>query len=473
MKRPATSSEAVVAGGLAHRHARALAGEGPDHDAGLLGSGREVAGPLTERQPDEVALGVREVPALLAQRGHDAGAFGDDAVDPLEQRGLPLERGHGGGLRDRGDPEREGAGPDGRRDRLRRHDVPDAEPGQPVGLGEGPHRDDVGAGAVEVDGVDRVVDADELAVGLVDDDHHVGGDLVEERLELGLADGGPGRVVGRADDDDLGAVGDRSGHRVEVVPGVGAERDLHRRRAGDGHRDRVGLERAPGVDDLVAGLAERLEQVVQHRDGAGPGRQVRGRDVELLGQGGVERRTAHVGVAVHRGGCGGGRLEHARERRVRVLVRGELVRRDARPGCRRLAGDVGRDAGDRRAYLRGAGLGSRHGGHPSRGRGAVLRGDGRVRKSGWERQEHGVICALTTSCARRVTRAGRPHAVRGDCHQQMSSPKPTEGTDHTRVGRSPLAVASARLPPPAPGRARDHAGHRARSASGSPSPSRW
>ena len=57
--------------------------------------------------------------------------------------------------------------------------------------------------------VDRVVHPHELEVGLVDHDDHGGGDLRDEGVELGLGDGGAGRVVGRAHDDDLRAVGDR------------------------------------------------------------------------------------------------------------------------------------------------------------------------------------------------------------------------------------------------------------------------
>ena len=74
-------------------------------------------------------------------------------------------------------------------------------------------------GAVEGQRVDPVVAADELPVGLVDDHHDVRRHPVEERLELGVADRRSGRVVGRADEHDPGALGDRGRHRVEVVPG--------------------------------------------------------------------------------------------------------------------------------------------------------------------------------------------------------------------------------------------------------------
>ena len=79
----------------------------------------------------------------------------------------------------------------------------------------------------------------------------------------------PGRVVRRAEHDRLGGRGDRRPHRLEIVHRARAQRHRHRGRAGDLHRDRVGLEAAPGVDHLVAGLADGLQQVIEHRHRAG------------------------------------------------------------------------------------------------------------------------------------------------------------------------------------------------------------
>ena len=79
------------------------------------------------------------------ERGDDPLPLLDDPVDPLEQGGLLAQRGDRGGLRDRGDPERQCAGPDRGGDLGRGDDVADAEAGQPVGLGEGAHGHDVGA----------------------------------------------------------------------------------------------------------------------------------------------------------------------------------------------------------------------------------------------------------------------------------------------------------------------------------------
>ena len=189
--------------------------------------------------------------------------------------------------------------------------VADPEAGQPVGLGEGPHHRDVGVLGGQRQAVDRVVLADELAVGLVDHDEHVVGHPPTNARSSASVTDGPGRVVRRTDDDDLGAVGDRLGHGVEVVPAVGVDRHLHRDRAGRGDRDRVGLEGAPGVDDLVAGVAERLEQVVEHGDRSGAGGQPLRGTPSRSDEGGVQRGVAHVGVAVHLRDRGLGRLHDA------------------------------------------------------------------------------------------------------------------------------------------------------------------
>ncbi len=184
------------------------------------------------------------------------GPLGDQRVHPLEQRGLGVERGDGRGLGDPGDTERQRHRAQRGGDRLLRHGVPDPEAGQPVGLGEGPEQHDVRVGAVRRDAVDLVVHPHELDVRLVDDDEHVLGHPRQERVEVGLGHRRPGRVVGRADHDAAGARPDRGDHRVEVVPAVRGHRHRHRGRGRRRDRDRVGLEGAPGVHHLVAGLAE-------------------------------------------------------------------------------------------------------------------------------------------------------------------------------------------------------------------------
>ena len=142
---------------------------------------------------------------------------------------------------------------------------------------------------------------------------------------------------------------------------VGQHRDPHHLRGGGGDRDRVGLEGAPREDHLVARVAERLHQLVDQADRPGRHRQVLDRHAEALAQGGVQRAGAHVRVAVHLVDRAPRRLDHPGQRRVGVLVRGELVRRHPGPDGRRLARDVRRDVEDV-----GARLGGSHGGQVSR-----------------------------------------------------------------------------------------------------------
>jgi hypothetical protein len=126
------------------------------------------------------------------------------------------------------------------------------------------------------------------------------------------------------------------------VPGVGGQRDLHRGRAGQLDGDRVGLEGAPGVDHLVTVGDRRLQQVVEQRDRPGPDREIAHRYAEAVRQRLEQVDGAHVRVPVHlRRGLGRGG-EHAGERRVRVLVTGQLVRRPAVGARGRTTGLVSR-----------------------------------------------------------------------------------------------------------------------------------
>ena len=148
--------------------------------------------------------------------------------------------------------------------------------------------------AVRAHAVDGVVHPHELAVGLVDDDEHVRGDLREEGVELGLGDGRPGRVVGGAHQHHPRPVGHGGGHRVEVVATVREHRHPTAAAAA-ADRDRVGLEGAPREDDLVAGIAERLHQLVDQADRPGGQGEVVGGDAELLRQRLVQRRAPMSG----------------------------------------------------------------------------------------------------------------------------------------------------------------------------------
>ncbi len=196
-----------------------------------------------------------------------------------------------------------------------------------------------------VEAVGDLLVADELDVRLVEDDEHVARHPLEEGLELLRVDRRPGGVVGRADEDEPGPGGDGARHGLEVVPGVERQRDLHRPRAAHLGDDRVRLERPPGVDDLVALVADRLHEVPEDRDAAGAGHHARGGHAEAVGDRADEPCAGHVGVAVHRRGGAGDGLDHRRQRRVRVLVRADLVDDVVTRGGCGAAGNVAGKAG--------------------------------------------------------------------------------------------------------------------------------
>ena len=130
------------------------------------------------------------------------------------------------------------------------------------------------------------------------------GHLRQERTDLAFGDGGAGRVVGGADQNQTGAVGDGCRHGVQVVRAVGQVRHLHAASAHNADEDRVCLEGAPGVDDFVLhavsiDAGEGFEDLVERAEASGAGDDVVSVHAEpcgeLLAQGGGER----VGVAVH------------------------------------------------------------------------------------------------------------------------------------------------------------------------------
>ncbi len=98
--------------------------------------------------------------------------------------------------------------------------------------------------------VERVV----LAVGLVEQDADVLGDLGDELGDVGQGDRGRRGVVGVADDHQPRRGGDLGQHCVEVVLLGIVERHLDLRGAGRGGQMRVDAERGPRVDQLGARL---------------------------------------------------------------------------------------------------------------------------------------------------------------------------------------------------------------------------
>ncbi len=109
----------------------------------------------------------------VAQPGRDPVPFVHQALYPFYNLTEVLQRCHGRCFGDLGDRERRGGDAQVLRELGLGHAVPNAQPGEAVGLGEGPQDNDVGVLPVHFDAVDGVLVADELLVGLVDDHHDV------------------------------------------------------------------------------------------------------------------------------------------------------------------------------------------------------------------------------------------------------------------------------------------------------------
>jgi hypothetical protein len=184
----------------------------------------------------------------------------------------------------------------------------------------------------------------ELDVRLVDHHHEVCGQPVEQRHHVVVRERGPGRVVGSAEQQHTRVRGHRSGESLQVVHRTGSEGHRTGRRAGELHRDRVRLEAPPGVDHLVAGFTQGVQQVVQHRHRPGAERDPLRAHVQPRRHGRRECGVAHVRIAVHLRTGLNGRSQHLRQRRIGILVARQLVRRPRlSPGSRRLpCGRAGR-----------------------------------------------------------------------------------------------------------------------------------
>lgn len=150
------------------------------------------------------------------------------------------------------------------------HGVSDTRPREAVRLGEGAQHDDVRVPRRDhTAAVDGAGLRDELGVGLVEDHEHIARHAGEERVERVLRDDGTGRIVRTADDDHARPVGDGIRHRIEVMTACGVVGHRGRPRAGDRGESGVGLERAPREEDLVAGAARGLGELVQDRHRSG------------------------------------------------------------------------------------------------------------------------------------------------------------------------------------------------------------
>ena len=201
--------------------------------------------------------------------------------------------------------------------------VADAQPAQPVDLGEGAQHDDVLVGGLELQSVLAVGRRHELVVGLVDHDQHVTGDGLDQPCDLGHRDVGTGRVVGVAHDDHLGARRDRGDHRLEIVREID-QRYGHRRRLVQGADVPEDDERRIGEHDLVALLQQCVSEEHEELAGAVADRHLRGVTIEVGGQRRAQVGGVTVWVPVEFVEPADDRLFDLVEGRQRELVGGQL-----------------------------------------------------------------------------------------------------------------------------------------------------
>src|SRR6202030_3787434 len=148
--------------------------------------------------------------------------------------------------------------------------------------------------------------ADVFDVGLVDRDQDVRRHRFDEAGQGVRSDHRRGGVVGGADEDQPGPVGDQGEHRRQVECVVG-ERDLDCGGAGEADLQRVDLEAAPAEQHLVAGGGADLDELLtQAHRSAADGDVLRAptagaadpSGVQVFGQGRFEVGAAVVRVAV-------------------------------------------------------------------------------------------------------------------------------------------------------------------------------
>ena len=129
-----------------------------------------------------------------------------------------------------------------------------------------------------------------------------------------------GRVVGGTQEDKSGAVGDRGGHRVEVVTQILRQRHRDRGGPGDLGQDWVGLEGPPRKDNLVTSAGEGMHELAGYLRRSSPHRHLAHVDAEVTGDTGAYFLGTHRRVTVEpRQGARDG-FNHTRQWFERVLV---------------------------------------------------------------------------------------------------------------------------------------------------------
>ena len=303
-----------------------------------------------EVEPDEVGLRLGRLHAEPAQPVLEPDPLGEVALDAAGDLVLVVERLERGGLRGGVAEERLADLVDGGAEVLRAAEAEaDAQPAEAVDLGEGAQQDEVRVPLEQADRLVRVLQDVELGVGLVEDHGDVRRDVGDERLDVLERQRGRGRVVRVADDDEPRGDGDLLAHLVQVVLVVGVQRDLDGGGAGGGREVRVDREARPRVDDLGAGLEQRVAGGEQDVAGAVADRDPVGRHAVAVGEPGAQRGVRRVGVAVDPAQHLRDRLDDLGDRRVRALVGGELRDRALRGVA--VGGGIDGDAPDLGAEL--------------------------------------------------------------------------------------------------------------------------
>jgi hypothetical protein len=170
------------------------------------------------------------------------------------------------------------------------------------------------------DRVDVVGPGGELVVRLVDHHEDVLGHAVQERGELVAVDGGPGRVVRRADPDQPRLRPDGGRERAEVDRALGGQRGQHGLRAGPARVADVGRERGPRGRDLVARPEQAGVEVADDAVASVAHGDLLGREAVQRGQP-LDERGVGLGVATDARRVRGDDLHGGRERAVGGLVR--------------------------------------------------------------------------------------------------------------------------------------------------------
>jgi hypothetical protein len=268
--------------------------------------------PVRCPQPVEVGLAVRDVPAGLAQGSDNPGAFFSNRISAGKDFVLRGQRRHCGGLGHAVDAERDGRAPESLRHGRPCNGVTDSQPGQAVGLGEGPQDAEVWKPPVEIQGV-HLRPALEFDVRLVQDHQNMGRHRPQELLQRIGVDGHAGGVVRRAQDHQTGAFRDSSRHGGEVVVLVVQQRDGDRLGAGHGHQDGIRLEGPPGENHIVAVVTHRRDELLQHPRASRPGGNLIRGNAEMPGDGLARLHGAHARVAVNASCLRGDHVDDGRQ----------------------------------------------------------------------------------------------------------------------------------------------------------------